>query len=308
LSGRPETEYQQIFIKWIKEHKKTYTHDSFFPRYNVFKTNVDRVDAHNALNKSYTLGLNVFADLTKDEFKAKYVGSFKHRRSHLRPFPPHIPTKGDFSGPESVNWVEAGAVTPVKDQALCGSCYAHSTTGAVEGAWQIAKGQLLSLSEQQIVDCSQDFGNLGCAGGLMDNSFNYIIANKGIGSEEDYSYTALQGDCKKVKSVATISAFDDVPQFDEKALLAAIAKQPVSVGVDADENVFHLYKSGVINSDCGTHLGHGVLIVGYGSEEGLDYYLVKNSWGPGWGDKGYLKIGRGSDVCGISQAASYPVV
>ena len=204
-------------------------------------------------------------------------------------------------------------MTPIKNQEQCGSCWAFSTTGSVEGVSFISTGKLPSVSEQQLVDCSGAEGNQGCNGGLMDYGFEYIIKNKGITSEAAYPYTAKDGTCaSKNKAVAaTISGYKDVPVNSETALETAIVTQPVSVAVEADQSVFQMYTGGVMDSACGTNLDHGVLAVGYGTEGGKEYFKVKNSWGADWGAKGYILLGRGakfnpSGQCGIQMAASYP--
>ncbi|RYG50181.1 hypothetical protein EON67_05740, partial [archaeon] len=210
------------------------------------------------------------------------------------------------------DWVAKGAVTPVKNQGDCGSCWSFSTTGSVEGAHFIATGKLVSLSEQQLVDCSGAEGNNGCNGGLMDYAFEYIIKNKGICSEESYPYTGTDGKCKKCTAVATITGYKDVPTNSETSLVAAIAERPVSVAIEADQSSFQFYSGGVLTAACGTSLDHGVLAVGYGTLSGNDYYKVKNSWGPDWGMSGYVLLGRGSKFngnsgqCGIQSQPSYP--
>ena len=192
----------------------------------------------------------------------------------------------------------------------CGSCWAFSTTGAVEGAYFVAQNKLLSFSEQQLVSCDHN-GDQGCNGGLMDNAFEYI-EKSGISLESEYPYTSgggVTGSCitSMVKPVAIITGFKDVPSRDEKALLAAIEKQPVSVAIEADKSAFQLYKSGVLDSTaCGTQLDHGVLAVGYGTDAGTDYYKVKNSWGATWGENGYLRMVRDKNMCGIAMQPSYP--
>jgi KDEL-tailed cysteine endopeptidase len=184
----------------------------------------------------------------------------------------------------------------------------------VEGAWFLKNKTLVSLSEQQLVDCSSSEGNQGCNGGLMDYGFKYVINNKGLTTEAAYPYTAMDGTCKKgLKSAATISSFTDVPANSQLALMNAIVQQPVSVAVEADQNSFQFYAGGVMTKACGTNLDHGVLAVGYGTEGGQDYYKVKNSWGADWGLKGYILLGRGSAFgssgqCGIQMDPSYPVV
>merc|ERR1719327_997846 len=216
--------------------------------------------------------------------------------------------------PDSIDWVEKGAVTPVKNQKQCGSCWAFSTTGSVEGAFQIAGNKLTSLSEQELVSC--DKVDDGCKGGLMDNGFKYV-EKSGLCTEASYPYTSgsgVRGTCKRSCSAAVkITKFQDVPSRDEDALKAAVAKQPVSIAIEADKSVFQLYKSGVMDSkSCGTKLDHGVLAVGYGTLGGKDYWKVKNSWGPTWGMEGYILLARGKSGAGecglLSGPPSFPVV
>ena len=304
------------FQQWSEANGRMYQPTERDYRESVYYANVAKIDAHNEGNFSWKMDVNQFADLTADEFKAQVVsGSF--RRSAVRNAT--VGVRGLWSRadlPASVNWTAAGAVTPVKDQAQCGSCWAFSTTGSVESAWFLAKGTLPSVSEQQLVDCSTAEGNQGCNGGLMDYAFEYIIKNKGITTEAAYPYTATgPNTCVAAGKpvAATLSGYKDVPVNSETALETAIAQQPVSVAVEADQSVFQFYSGGVMDSACGTQLDHGVLAVGYGTLGGKEYYLVKNSWGASWGANGYILLGRGakfnpSGQCGLQMAASYPVV
>jgi cathepsin L len=305
-SALSEFEYQGMFTRWVAENDKAYTHEEFFHRYNTFKANVDWINTNNAANKSYTVGINKFADLNTQEFGAQMCG-----------YKPEIRASAVFPEPTepvqvtAVDWVAKGAVTPVKDQGQCGSCWAFSATGGIEGAWFLAKGSLVSVAEQQLVDCAGSQGNQGCNGGLMSNAFQYVIKNKGIGSEASYKYTARDGTCKKVPSVVTISSFKTL-SFDESALAQAIQKQPISIAIEADQACFQFYHSGILDdASCGTQLDHGVLAVGLGTDSGSgkDYWRVKNSWGASWGDKGYISMVYGKNQCGLANDYNtYPVV
>jgi len=251
------------------------------------------------------MGLNEFADLTFDEFRSKYFGYRHVEMGHLRGQNEHQIVS---AAPTSIDWRNSGAVTGVKDQGMCGSCWAFSTTGSVEGAWVIAGHPLVSLSEQQLVDCATAEGNMGCNGGLMDYAFQYIIDNKGICSEASYPYTGVDGTCKKTcTNVVTISGFTDVASGNEASLLNAVGTVgPVSIAIEADQSGFQFYSGGVFSGTCGTNLDHGVLAVGYGTTGTQDYWIVKNSWGASWGESGYIRMIRNKNQCGLTLAASYP--
>jgi len=302
-----ENQYQFLFTKWVQQYNKNYEHDEFFIRYNVFKSNLDKVLLHNQSNSSFSMAMNEFGDLTWEEFKSTRLG-YKHiSNSFLRS--KNQPLLKDVAAlPTAVDWRAKNAVTPVKNQQQCGSCWAFSTTGAIEGAHAIKTGSLVSLSEQQLVDCAGSYGNEGCSGGLMDQGFEYVIGNKGLCAEAAYPYKAADGSCKRTcEKVVTITGYKDVPANDEAALLAAVAGQPVSVAIEADTEVFQFYSGGVLDSAaCGTNLDHGVLVVGYGTDAGKDYWIVKNSWGASWGENGYIRLARNKNTCGISLVASYP--
>lgn len=308
-----EEEYQSLFTNFMEQFDKTYSHDSFWTRYNVFKANVDHINHVNSQNLSYTLGVNQFADLTAEEWQATYLGYNNIERDFARSANAPETSAGllgaTYLGDE-VDWVTKGAVTPVKDQGQCGSCWSFSATGSMEGALQIASGKLVSLSEQQLVDCAGSFGNMGCNGGLMDYAFEYVIKN-GLTTEDSYSYTGRDGSCQasSKKSAIQLSGYSDVKQGDEDALLQAVAMGPVSVAIEADKSAFQLYKGGVLDSPfCGKQLDHGVLAVGYGTDSasGLDFWKVKNSWGGSWGEEGYIRMVRGKNMCGIASQPSYP--
>ena len=302
------------FNEWSAVNGKAYAPTERDYRNTVFNSNVAKIITHNTGNSSWSMAVNKFADLTADEFKARYTGGFVQPKKSLRR-QAHGPYN-TTANPSSVDWTTKGAVTPVKNQEQCGSCWAFSTTGSVEGAWFLSNGTLPSLSEQQLVDCSTAEGNQGCNGGLMDDAFQYIINNKGITTEDAYPYTATgPNTCESAGKpvAATLSGFKDVAVGSELALETAIVKQPVSIAVEADQSIFQFYSGGVMDSACGTQLDHGVLAVGYGTDGGKEYYKVKNSWGADWGMKGYILLGRGAKFnpngqCGLQMSASYPVV
>jgi len=311
LEPLAENDYQNFFSGFVKKFGKKYTHDEFFPRYNIFKANYNKIRAHNAKESTFSMAVNEFADMTFEEFHAKMTGYKRVDRSLLRAKnAPHKKLLAPMDA--NIDWRQKNAVTPVKNQQQCGSCWAFSTTGAVEGAHAIATGNLVSLSEQQLVDCSQAQGNMGCNGGLMDQGFQYIISNKGITSESAYPYTARDGSCKKnVTSVATISSFVDVQSGSETALMQALQLGPVSIAIEADQACFQFYSGGILSDpSCGTQLDHGVLLVGAGQDgsTGAGYWIVKNSWGSSWGEQGYIRLSRGNNECGIASEPSYPVV
>ncbi len=218
------------------------------------------------------------------------------------------------SVPSEWDWTTKGAVTPVKNQGQCGSCWSFSTTGSLEGAYYIKYNDLQSFSEQELVSC--DTSDNGCNGGWMDAAFDWVKSNGGITTEASYPYTSGTGSTGSCKTSGYTnnanvapSSYKDVQQGSVSALMTAVYQQPVSVAIQADQAAFKSYSGGVLTGKCGTQLDHGVLAVGYGTLNGVDYWKVKNSWGPSWGDSGYVLIERGSDnKCGILSAASYPVL
>jgi len=264
-------------------------------------------------NLGFTVAMNKFGDLDSIEFNHIYNGlimSGAKRASSAQTYR-HDPRE---KLAESVDWRTKGVVTAVKNQEQCGSCWAFSATGSMEGMTAIKNKKLVSLSEQELVDCSTSQGNEGCDGGLMDQAFQYVMDNNGIDTEESYSYEAEDGDCRANPQTigATIKNFTDVESQSEVALQSAISKLgPISVAIDASQSSFQFYSGGVYyESYCSeTELDHGVLAVGYASQSGSDYYIVKNSWGDDWGMEGYILMSRNRDNnCGIATMSSYPVV
>jgi cathepsin L len=306
-------ETRAVFNNWMQTHSKTYeTAEELEHRFGVFLQNMVYVNKHNSEaaqgKHTFTLGMNNLADLTNTEYRAKLL---KYKRAVNRTGELFTPLS-DAAPPASVDWRTKGVVTPVKDQGQCGSCWSFSAVGAMEGAWATTKGTLVSLSEQNLVDCVQG-GSYTCdAGGVMQDAFAY--AKNGIEGEADYPYCACSGNqCKFTKSKvrATFSSYKEVGTT-ETALQAAVAAQPtVSIAIDASSSAFQLYSSGVFNnpSCSSTNLDHGVLAVGYGTLNGQDYWLVKNSWSASWGDSGYIKMSRNKkNQCGVATDASFPLV
>ncbi len=335
MSATTAKTLRERFHTWVEEHNMDFINTAH--EYKTFSTWVENdkyIDTINAQNRTYTLGHNQFSGLDTYEF-AEFLGFAENKMEslHLRgSVSSNCNTEGcesesllgDVTVADSIDWVKAGAVTPVKNQGQCGSCWSFSTTGALEGAYFIKYDNLDSFSEQQLVSCDNRKNggkDMGCNGGLMDNAFNWIKKNGGLCSEDDYPYTSgttkSAGTCENTCTVndkSAVKSFVDVKAKSDDEMMKALNLQPVSIAIQADQKDFQLYKSGVFTDSCGTSLDHGVLAVGYGSMDGNDYYRVKNSWGTTWGDQGYIYLGRGSEYnngagqCGMLMSASYPVL
>lgn len=311
-------EWNEFKLKYNKTYADK-SEDNY--RFKIFLNSKHKIAKHNQRQAnglhSYTLGLNKYADLTHQEFVRTMNGYRPYLKAIDRPEPKILMNEPNVELPKSVDWRQHGYVTPVKDQGHCGSCWAFSSTGALEGQHFKKTGELISLSEQNLVDCSKKYGNMGCDGGLMANAFKYIRDNHGVDTENSYPYEAHDDKCRfKNRTVgADDKGYVELPSGDEKKLVQAIAfKGPISVAIDASQESFRLYEGGVYDEpNCGNqeeNLDHGVLAIGYGTDPVHgDYYLVKNSWSETWGQSGYVKMARNKDnQCGIATSAVYPLV
>jgi len=326
--------FETFYRAYEKHQSYSFGSIEFMKRFEIYKDNLKRIHLHNERAKankddeesSYTLAPNQFADLTFNEFKDRHLKSPSSSEMSLlstaHPFALEseiLKFSPNATLPKSVNWFTKGCVTPVKDQAKCGSCWAFSSTGAIEGAVCAQTGELLSLSEQELVDCAGPEGEHGCNGGVMDRAFQYVIDQGGICVEEEYPYKATQGMCHRdhCQKHAKIDGYMRIPRESDRALRAAVAFYgPVAAGIEADRSAFQFYHQGVFTLPCGKKLNHAILVAGYGVDEktGGTYWLVKNSWGATWGDKGYVKLARKghhggkAGECGILLSAVTPIV
>merc|ERR1712223_214178 len=300
-----DIEWTIFKMKFEKNYLSSQEHNL---RKAIFAENLVKINKHNVEESlglhTFTLGVNKFADMTNEEFRLFYNGLVGQGNLEVEEIIAH-------ELPETVDWRDKGYVTPVKNQKQCGSCWAFSATGSMEGAHFKKTGKLVSLSEQNLVGCvTKDFG---CNGGLPGDAFQYVIKNNGIDTETSYPYTARDGQCHYSSATegATFSEAVAVESKNEDTLKKAVATVgPVSVGIDASHFSFQLYKRGVYYCRfCSqTRLDHGVLVVGYGNEDGHDYWMVKNSWGSNYGENGYIKMSRNrNNNCGIATMANYPV-
>lgn len=313
--------YEETWISFKKTYSRQYGNENEDQyRHEVFMRNVKTIEEHNhkfsAAKSTFWMGINQFTDMTLEEYRAynklsgKPSNNTKGTQLRCSPFLPPL----NFKAPASVDWRSKGYVTPIKNQGQCGSCWAFSSTGSLEGQHFRATNQLVPLSEQQLVDCSGNYGNAGCNGGWMNNAFAYIKDVGGIMSESAYPYYAQQGQCRFYKPwvAASLSDCKDITKYKESDLLQAVASQgPVSVAIDATHPSFSTYSGGVyFEPQCDPSVqDHAVLVVGYGTTGGSDYWIVKNSWGESWGAQGYIFMARNrNNMCGIATDASFPVV
>ena len=300
------------FMNYLSKYGKQY-HDmnEFLTRKELFLAKEMLIVAHNSRPSNFTLGHNKFSDWTEEEMGRMLGEKEFAESSNAYCLPP--PTMTNFTVPDSVNWVEAGMTTPIKDQGACGSCWTFATTGTVESANAIFGSGLVSLAEQQLVDCVTV--DDGCGGGMTYDAYTYLIDHYAY-LEADYPYTATDGTCNYNEADAskvTLSTYVCVDPQTPAAMKVAVAQQPVAISIDAGSSVFHNYSGGVLDSPaCGISTNHAVSIVGYGTDgdSGLEYWLVRNSWGTDWGVDGFVKIAitEGDGICAINHRPLYPTV
>jgi cathepsin L len=294
------------FNLFINKYDKNYSSISEYRyRYSIFKKNYLMINAHNKLDNSFILKMNKFGDLTNYEYN-KYKGYFERYHNDNLLLNSYVMQN---ETPDSIDWRAENIVTGIKDQGQCGSCWAFSAVGVIEGAHAKETGNLVSLSEQQLVDCSD--GNYGCGGGWPNLAMENII-KRGVDTEKSYPYDAIGETCNYNKSNigANISHVVNITKYNTSELLNAIGNVgPISVAIDASDPSFQFYGGGIYNSSlCNQdELDHAVLAIGYGfTRNGTKYYIIKNSWGTGWGDAGFMYFNRDIDnMCGIATDASY---
>ncbi|XP_059205362.1 cathepsin S-like [Centropristis striata] len=300
---------------WKKMHNKVYPQQiEELGRRRIWEENLEMINVHNLETSlglhTYELAMNHLGDLTTEEITSMLMGTVVPSDLERKP---SEPAKVNNSLPQSVDWRKEGLVTEVKMQGSCGSCWAFSAVGSLEGQLKKTTGVLVSLSPQNLVDCSIKYGNYGCNGGFMTNSFEYVMKNEGIDSDAAYPYVGKRGQCKynAQHRAANCSGYAVLPEGDEFALKEAVASfGPISVAIDASRPKFVFYRHGVYRDHtCSHDVNHGVLVVGYGTQKGQDYWLVKNSWGLHYGDEGYIRMARNRhNQCGIALYACFPIM
>jgi C1A family cysteine protease len=300
-------EVEQAFVEHVATHGLSFgTKAEYHFRLNEYARKDAAIKKINEENANFTVGHNFMSTWTHAEYK-RLLG---YKQGSLLTAENTVELS-EVDTPASVDWRTQGAVNPVKNQAQCGSCWAFSATFANEGAHFLKSGELLSLSEQELVSC--DPNSMGCNGGLQAYAFMYLEQH-GQNLESAYPYTSghgVTGTCNHAKATGPVSdtGYTNIPAQSISQLKAALAKQPVALTIEADQLVFQMYTHGILDSaSCGTQLDHAVGGVGYGTENGQDYWIVRNSWGSSWGDQGYIKIAAvpGKGICGVQMQNLYP--
>jgi len=321
LIDTPEEEdsCSELFETWLEKYNRSYKSDKEYKkRLHTFCESVKFVAEFNSKStSSHKVEVNQYADMTDEEYQQQLLGG-KQVKKHFETLTSENLEDfryEDVDPPSEVNYKEQGALAPIKNQGQCGGCWAFATTGSIEALHYLTTGKHVSLSEQQLISCSSPEGNEGCVGGAAIYAYEYVKQNGGLNTEKAYPYEAETGTCdrslEQVK-VASIDSFSRVPINDEEALMKAVSKQPVAVSIEADSMGFKFYSGGVFQSECGHDRDHAVLVVGYGADkEGTKYWLVRNSWGPDWGEEGYIRMARGVDApygkCGLLMEPVFPV-
>jgi len=309
---------RSLFNQYLNEYQVQLSEDEVEGRFLVFESNVRKIKQFNQNSRAPQFGINKFALLSSEEFKAKYLSTKAAERLPTDPVAELYSQEEVAALPDAFDWRTKGAVTDVKDQGQCGSCWAFSATGNMEGQWFLSGKKLTSLSEQNLVDCDHecldaDDCDQGCEGGLQPNAYNYVIKNNGIDTEDSYTYEGVDGTCRfKAASVGTkISNWTFIAKDEAQMASYLVAHGPLAVAVDAEIWQFYI-GNGVVTLPCGTDLDHGVLIVGYGVEDNVfgktPYWTIKNSWGADWGDSGYIYIQRGNGECGVDLYATSSII
>ncbi len=309
IESKDEGHLSHIFDNWISNDKY--------------------IEEVNGMNLTYTLGHNAFSGMNSEEF-AGYMGFVQNKEVFTKGLRGSIPvtlveqTEVLELGalPTSIDWRNKGVVSPIRNQEQCGSCWAFSTVATLESVVAIKSGNLYDLSEQELVSCANlknGYTSLGCHGGTYENAFKYVSQEGGLASESCYPYTSGNGDsgtCKKTCSHVSgtkVSSYTTVTSYSDSAMMTALTVEPVNVAIEADSRSFQLYKSGVYTDleGCGHTLDHAVVLVGYGTDSGQDYYILRNSWDVTWGESGYMRMSRGAQngkygMCGVLTEPIYP--
>jgi cysteine peptidase B len=304
-AGRTEADDTALFADFKLTYNRKYAEGEEAHRFRCFRSNLDLIEARNAKATHERHGVNQFTDLCKEEFAKYYLGArppANRTQKHI----PDLYQPHELVGTSKINWADLGAVTPIKNQGQCGSCWSFSTTGGIEGQWYLAGHPLVGLSEEELVQCSKQ--NYGCQGGWVDEALEWVISNNGINAEKAYPYTSgggSTGTCRTVltkDSVAQIIGHQDLPHSEAQMATWVLANGPLSIALDAES--WQTYNGGIMTDCTQGQLDHAVLIVGFDTTHSPPYWVVKNSWGTSWGENGYIRLQYGTNQCSLNQAPS----